>query len=93
MNTGAARMKTAVIPPTMSRKSQKTVDATRQARAFSPFSSSSLKTGTNADGERRVGDESADEIRDLERDGEGVDRPACAEVVRGHDLPDEAEHA
>ena len=49
MRSGAARMKRAVIPPTTRRKSQKTVDATRQARAFSPFSSSSLKTGTNAD--------------------------------------------
>ena len=42
-------MKSAVSPPTISRKSQKMVEATRQARAFSPFSSSSLKTGTNAD--------------------------------------------
>ena len=49
MMIGAARMKRAVIAPTTSRKSQNTVDATRHARAFSPFSSSSLKTGTNAD--------------------------------------------
>ena len=49
MNSGAMRMKSAVTPPPTSRKSQKMVEATRQARAFSPFSSSSLKTGTNAD--------------------------------------------
>ena len=86
INTGAARMKSAVIPPTTSRKSQKTVDATRHA--LLPFSSSSLKTGTNAD-DRAVGDERADEIRDLKGDGEGVDRPACTEVVRRDDLADE----
>ena len=49
MSSGAARMKRAVSPLPISRKSQKTVDATRQALARSPFSSSSLKTGTNAD--------------------------------------------
>ena len=43
------RMKSAVTPPPIRRKSQKIVDATRQARAFSPFSSSSLKTGTKAE--------------------------------------------
>ena len=49
MNSGAMRMKRAVTPPPIRRKSQKIVDATRQARAFSPFSSSSLKTGTKAE--------------------------------------------
>ena len=49
MSDGAARMKSAVSPPRPSSTSQKTVDATRQARARSPFSSSSLKTGTKAD--------------------------------------------
>ena len=34
--------------PRTSSVSQKSVEATRQARFFSPFSSSSLKTGTNA---------------------------------------------
>ena len=36
------------MPPRPSSTSQKTVDATRQARSALPFSSSSLKTGTNA---------------------------------------------
>ena len=42
-------MKSAVSPPRPSSTSQKRLDATRQARLRSPFSSSSLKTGTNAD--------------------------------------------
>ena len=41
-------MKTAVTPPRTSSVSQKSVEATRHARFRSPFSSSSLKTGTNA---------------------------------------------
>ena len=41
-------MKSAVSPPSPSSVSQKSVDATRHARCFSPRSSSSLKTGTNA---------------------------------------------
>src|SRR5439155_11974353 len=43
--------------------------------------------------EGRVRDEGAYEVRDLERDGEGVDLPGRSKVVRGHDLPDEAEDA
>jgi hypothetical protein len=43
--------------------------------------------------ERRVRDERADEIRDLEGDREGVDQPAGAEVVGGDHLPDEPEDA
>src|SRR5205807_9345220 len=43
--------------------------------------------------EGRVGDESADEIRHLEGDREGVDLPGGTEVVRGDDLADEAEDA
>ena len=46
--SGAASMNSAVIPPSPSSTSQKIVEATRHARARSPFSSSSLKTGTNA---------------------------------------------
>ena len=48
MMSGASSMQSAVRPERPSSSSQKTVDATRHARAFSPFSSSSLKTGTNA---------------------------------------------
>ena len=49
MTSGAKTMKSAVSAPSPSSISQKSVDATRQARLRSPFSSSSLKTGTNAD--------------------------------------------
>ena len=46
---GASSMKSAVMPLRPSRISQKSVEATRQARFASPFSSSSLKTGTKTD--------------------------------------------
>ena len=49
ITSGANTMKSAVSPPRPSSISQKRVDATRQARLRSPFSSSSLKTGTNAE--------------------------------------------
>ena len=42
-------MKSAVSAPRPSSISQKRLEATRQARLRSPFSSSSLKTGTNAE--------------------------------------------
>ncbi len=48
MITGASRMKTAVTAVSTRMRSQRMVDATRHARARSPFSSSSLKTGTKA---------------------------------------------
>ena len=43
--------------------------------------------------ERRVGEKRADEVRHLERDGEGVDPSGGAEVVGRHHLADEAEDA
>ena len=46
---GATRMKSAVSAVSPSSISQKRLEATRQARRRSPFSISSLKTGTNAD--------------------------------------------
>ena len=46
---GAKTMNSAVSPERMSRTSQKRLDATRHARFLSPFSSSSVNTGTNAD--------------------------------------------
>jgi len=46
---GATTMKSAVSAERMRSTSQKRLDATRQARRRSPFSSSSVKTGTNAD--------------------------------------------
>ncbi len=42
-------------------------------------------------GERGVGDERADRVRDQERDLERVDRADGTEVVARHDLADEAE--
>ena len=42
-------MNSAVMPPSPSRTSQNRLEATRHARLRSPFSSSSLKTGTKAD--------------------------------------------
>ncbi len=42
-------MNSAVRPPSPSSISQRRLEATRQARFRSPFSRSSLKTGTNAD--------------------------------------------
>src|SRR5262249_59667820 len=39
----------------------------------------------------RVGKQRADEVRDLERDREGVDPSGGAEVVGGNDLADEPE--
>ena len=66
-------MKSAVSAPRPSSISQSRLDATRHARLRSPFSSRSLKTGTNADETRRVGDERADRVRDEERDLERVD--------------------
>ena len=49
MTSGAIRMKIAESAPRPSSISQKSVEATRHARFRSPFSSSSLNTGTNAD--------------------------------------------
>ena len=46
---GAIRMKNALSAVRPSSISQKRLEATRQARLRSPFSISSLKTGTNAD--------------------------------------------
>jgi hypothetical protein len=46
---GAMTMNTAVSPVRPSRRSQKRLEATRHARARSPFSSSSVKTGTKAE--------------------------------------------
>ncbi len=48
MISGANTMKAAVITLSPANASQKTVDATRQARSRSPFCRSSLKIGTNA---------------------------------------------
>ena len=49
MTSGAKTIRSAVIAPRPRRRSQKRVEATRQARLRSPFSSSSLKTGTKAE--------------------------------------------
>ncbi len=49
MISGAKTINSAVRAPSPSSISQKRVDATRQARLRSPFVSSELKTGTNAE--------------------------------------------
>ncbi len=49
MTQDAIRMKSAVSAVSPSNISQKSDEATRQARLRSPFSSRSLKTGTNAE--------------------------------------------
>ena len=49
MIQGATTMKSAVRADRISSTSQKRLDATRQARRRSPFSSSSVNTGTKAD--------------------------------------------
>src|SRR5437867_1454553 len=46
---GEITIKNAVSPPSPSSTSQNRLDATRQARLRSPFTSRSLKTGTNAE--------------------------------------------
>ena len=49
ITSGAKMIRSAVRAPRPSSISQKSVEATRQARLRSPFSSSSLKTGTKAE--------------------------------------------
>ena len=84
IRTGATRMNSAVIPPTTRKKSQKIVDATRQARVLALLEE--LAEDRDERGrEGGVRDERAHQVRDLEGDGERVDRPA-PEVVRSHDL-------
>ena len=58
-----------------------------------PFLEQLAEDGHERGRERGVRDERAHEVRDLEGDGEGVDRAARAEVVRGHDLAEQPEHA
>ena len=90
---GAIRMKMHVRAVSPSSINQKRLDATRQARRRSPFSSRSLKTGHEGGRERGVGDERADQVRDLERDRERVDRAGGAEEVGRDHLAHEPEHA
>ena len=82
-------MKSAVSPPSPSRSSQKSVEATRQARGAVAFLQQIAEDGHERAREGCVGDQGADEVRDLERDRESVDLPAAAEVVGGDALADE----
>ena len=93
MIQGASRMKSAVSAPRPSRKSQTSVEATAHARRRSPFSSSSLKIGTKAAESAWSATSDADEVRHLEGDREGVDRPLDAEVAADDDLAEEPEDA
>ena len=93
MSSGASRMKSAVTPPRTSSVSQKSVEATRQARCLLALLEQLAEDGDERAGERRVRDERAHEVRDLDRDRERVDQPGDAEVVRADHLAHEAEHA
>ena len=86
MTSGASRMKSAVRALRPSSSSQKTRRGDAPGARSSPRSSSSLKTGTNARRERGVGDERADGVRDLERDGERVDRARWRRSRRAHTI-------
>ena len=93
MSSGASRMKSAVTPPRTRRMSQKSVDATRQARARSPFSSSSLKTGTNAPESAASATSARTRFGIWNATVNALIGPRDAEVVGGDHLADEAEHA
>ena len=86
-------MQNAVSPPRPSRKSQNRVDATRQARRLLALLEQLGEDRDERRRERRVGDERPEQVRNLERDREGVDLARGAEVVGRDDLADEAEHA
>ena len=94
MTSGAARMKAAVRAVSASSSSQKTVEATRQARAALALLEQLAEDGDERARERRVRDERADEVRHLERDRKGIDPGALdAEVTARDDLADESQHA
>ena len=90
---GAIRMKSALSAVRPSSISQKRLDATRQARLRSPFSISSLNTGTNADDKAASATQGADQVREVGRNRERVDLALRAEVIRRDDLADQPEHA
>ncbi len=78
---GANTMKRIVALPSPTRIIQKSVEAIRQARARSPFSRSSLKTGTNAEESAASATSAAHGVRDQEGDLERVDGATDAEVI------------
>ena len=86
-------MKTAVIALRASSISQKSVEATRQARARSPFSSSSLKTGTKAPVKAASATSARIRFGIWNATVNALIGPRGAEVVRDHDLANEPEHA
>ena len=86
-------MKSAVTPPRTSSVSQKSVEATRQARFSLALLEQLAEDRDERAGERGVGDERAHEVRDLDRDRERVDEPGDAEEVGADHLAHEAEHA
>ena len=93
ISTGASRMNASVSVPSATSSSPASAAASWSASRRRLFSSSSEKTGTNADDERRVGDERADQVRDLEGERERRHRAGRAEVAAGDDLAREARDA
>ena len=91
--TGASRMNAIVISVSATSSRPASAAASWYASRLRFSSSSSLKTGTNALRERRVGDQRADQVRDLERQRERRRGAARAEVAGGDDLADQARDA
>ena len=69
------------------------VEARRNASRLLPASSCSVKTGHERALQSGVGEQAADQVRDLEGDRERRHRRADAEVARGDDLADQADDA
>ena len=90
ISTGATRMNSSVRTVSASRISPASAAASWTASRLRLCSSSSEKTGTNAARERGVGDERADQVRDLEGERERRGRAGRAEVRAGDDLADQA---
>ena len=87
---GASTSNTSVTAERPTNASQKTLDATRHARSRSPRCEELVEDRDERRAERRVGDERANEVRNLERDGERADRALHAEERRRDDLAQDA---
>ena len=90
---GATSMKSAVSPLRPSSISQKRLEATRQARLRSPFSSRSLKTGTNAEESAASATSARTRFGIWNATVNALIAPGGAEVVGGDHLADEPEDA
>ena len=93
ITSGARIMKQRRQAPRPSSIRKKTLEATRQARLRSPFSSSSVKTGTNADESAASATSARIRFGTWKATVKALILPGRAEVVGGDDLADEAEDA